>query len=959
MANILKAMFGNYSKREVKRIKPLCDKVLELESKYQPMSDKELKGQTAILKERLKNGETTDDILTDAFAVCREASYRVLGMKHFPVQVIGGIVLHQGRIAEMKTGEGKTLVATLPAYLNALTGNGVHIVTVNDYLARRDSEWMGKLYRFLGLSVGLIVHDLDNDLRKEAYAADITYGTNNELGFDYLRDNMVVYKERKVQRGHAFAIVDEVDSILIDEARTPLIISGQGDKSTDLYEKADKLARSMKREKFAEIDNKEDNDEYYKEHGIEYIVDEKAKTATLTPLGVKKAEAYFGVENLTDPDNLTIQHHVNQAIKAYGIMQKDIDYVVKDGEVIIVDEFTGRLMYGRRYNEGLHQAIEAKEGVKIANESKTLATITFQNYFRLYKKLSGMTGTAMTEEEEFREIYKLDVVEIPTNKPVARDDLPDAIFKTEQGKFSALIDDIIECHEKGQPVLVGTISIEKSEYLSSMLKRRGIKHNVLNAKHHEKEAEIVAQAGKKGAVTIATNMAGRGTDIILGGNAEYLAKAEMRRMQIPEEIIAESTGFGDTDDQEILEARKTFSELNEKYKNEIKDEAEEVRQAGGLFIMGTERHESRRIDNQLRGRSGRQGDPGKSRFYLSTEDDLMRLFGGERMKAIMDRLNAPDDVPLENKMLSNIIESSQQKVESRNFAIRKNVLQYDDVMNRQREIIYAQRDQVLDGENIKDQIVKMIEQTIESTVKSFCPEDASHDTWNLESLRDYYLGWLIDSTEMKYTADELEELEQVDLINELKEKADELYKGNEEILPEETMREMERVYLLKNVDTYWMDHIDAMEQLKQGIRLRAYGQRDPVVEYRFEGFDMFDQMIETIRENTVKMVLVAPRRIIALQKQQEQMQRRLQEQQAKIAEQTKNAAAQQQAQPQKPQQLNVLFKREQVAKPSATSGDGTDTNRPVRKTAKEKVGRNDPCPCGSGKKYKKCCGRDE
>ena len=959
MANILKAMFGNYSKREVKRIKPLCDKVLELESKYQPMSDKELKGQTAILKERLKNGETTDDILTDAFAVCREASYRVLGMKHFPVQVIGGIVLHQGRIAEMKTGEGKTLVATLPAYLNALTGNGVHIVTVNDYLARRDSEWMGKLYRFLGLSVGLIVHDLDNDLRKEAYAADITYGTNNELGFDYLRDNMVVYKERKVQRGHAFAIVDEVDSILIDEARTPLIISGQGDKSTDLYEKADKLARSMKREKFAEIDNKEDNDEYYKEHGIEYIVDEKAKTATLTPLGVKKAEAYFGVENLTDPDNLTIQHHVNQAIKAYGIMQKDIDYVVKDGEVIIVDEFTGRLMYGRRYNEGLHQAIEAKEGVKIANESKTLATITFQNYFRLYKKLSGMTGTAMTEEEEFREIYKLDVVEIPTNKPVAREDLPDAIFKTEQGKFSALIDDIIECHEKGQPVLVGTISIEKSEYLSSMLKRRGIKHNVLNAKHHEKEAEIVAQAGKKGAVTIATNMAGRGTDIILGGNAEYLAKAEMRRMQIPEEIIAESTGFGDTDDQEILEARKTFSELNEKYKNEIKDEAEEVRQAGGLFIMGTERHESRRIDNQLRGRSGRQGDPGKSRFYLSTEDDLMRLFGGERMKAIMDRLNAPDDVPLENKMLSNIIESSQQKVESRNFAIRKNVLQYDDVMNRQREIIYAQRDQVLDGENIKDQIVKMIEQTIESTVKSFCPEDASHDTWNLESLRDYYLGWLIDSTEMKYTADELEELEQVDLINELKEKADELYKGNEEILPEETMREMERVYLLKNVDTYWMDHIDAMEQLKQGIRLRAYGQRDPVVEYRFEGFDMFDQMIETIRENTVKMVLVAPRRIIALQKQQEQMQRRLQEQQAKIAEQTKNAAAQQQAQPQKPQQLNVLFKREQVAKPSATSGDGTDTNRPVRKTAKEKVGRNDPCPCGSGKKYKKCCGRDE
>ena len=970
MANFLKAMFGNYSKREVKRVKPLCDKVLALESKYQPMSDKELKEQTNILKERLKNGETTDDILTDAFAVCREASYRVLGMKHFPVQIIGGIVLHQGRIAEMKTGEGKTLVATLPAYLNGLTGEGVHIVTVNDYLARRDSEWMGKLYRWLGLSVGLIVHDLPNDLRKEAYAADITYGTNNELGFDYLRDNMVVYKERKVQRGHAFAVVDEVDSILIDEARTPLIISGQGDKSTDLYERADALARTMKCKKFAEIDSKEDNDEYYKEHGIEYIVDEKAKSATLTPLGVKKAEQYFGIDNLTDPDNLTIQHHVNQAIKAYGIMQRDIDYVVKDNEVIIVDEFTGRLMYGRRYNEGLHQAIEAKEGVKIANESKTLATITFQNYFRLYKKLSGMTGTAMTEEEEFREIYKLDVVEIPTNKPVAREDLPDAIFKTEEGKFNAVINDIIECHEKGQPVLVGTISIEKSELLSSMLKRRGIKHNVLNAKHHEKEAEIVAQAGKKGAVTIATNMAGRGTDIILGGNAEYLAKAEMRRMQMPEEIIAESTAFGDTDDEEILAARKTFSELNAKYKEEIKDEAEEVRAAGGLFIMGTERHESRRIDNQLRGRSGRQGDPGKSRFYLSTEDDLMRLFGGDRMKAIMERLNAPDDVPLENKMLSNIIESSQQKVESRNFAIRKNVLQYDDVMNRQREIIYAQRDQVLDGENIKDQILKMIEQTIESTVKSFCPDDVPHDNWNLESLRDYYLGWLIDETEMKYTAEDLEGLEQIDLIRELNDKAMELYKGNEEILPEETMREMERVYLLKNVDTYWMDHIDAMEQLKQGIRLRAYGQRDPVVEYRFEGFDMFDQMIATIRENTVKMVLVAPRRILAIQRQQEEMKRLAMEQQARAAaaakaQQERAAAAQEQArlatqQAQQNQKLNVVFKREQVAKPTATSGDGTDSaNKTVRKTAKQKVGRNDPCPCGSGKKYKKCCGRDE
>lgn len=956
MANFLKAMFGNYSKREVKRVRPLCDKVLALESKYQPMSDKELKEQTNVLKERLKNGETTDDILTDAFAVCREASYRVLGMKHFPVQIIGGIILHQGRIAEMKTGEGKTLVATLPAYLNALTGEGVHIVTVNDYLARRDSEWMGKLYRFLGLSVGLIVHDLDNDLRKQAYAADITYGTNNELGFDYLRDNMVVYKEKKVQRGHAFAIVDEVDSILIDEARTPLIISGQGDKSTDLYERANSLAKTLKKEVFTELDNKQDNDEYYKENGIEYIVDEKAKTATLTPLGVKKAEEFFGVDNLTDPDNLTIQHHVNQAIKAYGVMKRDIDYVVKDGEVIIVDEFTGRLMYGRRYNEGLHQAIEAKEGVKIANESKTLATITFQNYFRLYNKLSGMTGTAMTEEEEFREIYKLDVVEIPTNKPVAREDLPDAIFKTEQGKFTALIRDIVECHEKGQPVLVGTISIEKSEYLSRLLKKEGIKHSVLNAKHHEKEAEIVAQAGKKGAVTIATNMAGRGTDIILGGNAEYMAKAEMRRMQIPEEIIAESTGFGETDDEEILQARKTFAELNAKYKDEIKDEAEQVRAAGGLFIMGTERHESRRIDNQLRGRAGRQGDPGKSRFYLSTEDDLMRLFGGDRMKNIMERLNAPEDVPLENKMLSNIIESSQQKVESRNFAIRKNVLQYDDVMNRQREIIYAQRDQVLNGEDIKDQIIKMIDQTIESTVKSFCPDDVSHDTWNIESLRDYYLGWLINDDEMKYSAEDLERLEQIDLINEIKEKAKEIYKENETLLPEETMREMERVYLLKNVDTYWMEHIDAMEQLKQGIRLRAYGQHDPVVEYRLEGFDMFDQMIATIRENTVKMVLVAPRRILAIQKKQAEMQRA-----AQLAKQSQEQAqAQQTEQNEQPQKVNVTFKREQVAKPTATSGDGTDSaNRTVRKTAKEKVGRNDPCPCGSGKKYKKCCGRDE
>ncbi|MEE0954008.1 MAG: preprotein translocase subunit SecA, partial [Ruminococcus sp.] len=706
MANFLKAMFGNYSKREVKRVKPIADKVLALEEKYAAMSESELKNQTALLKERLANGETTDDILPDAFAACREASWRVLGMKHFPVQVIGGIVLHQGRIAEMKTGEGKTLVATLPAYLNALTGEGVHIVTVNDYLARRDSEWMGKLYKYMGLKVGLIVHDLDNDGRKTAYNADITYGTNNELGFDYLRDNMVVYKENKVQRGHAFAIVDEVDSILIDEARTPLIISGQGDKSTDLYERADRLAKTLKLERFTEIDSKQDMDEYYAENGIDYVVDEKQKTATLTQLGVKKAEEFFNIENLTDPENLTIQHHVNQAIKANGVMKLDVDYVVKEGEVIIVDEFTGRLMYGRRFNEGLHQAIEAKEGVKVQSESKTLATITFQNYFRLYKKLSGMTGTGQTESEEFQEIYKLDVVEIPTNKPVIRKDLPDLVYKTENGKFNAVIDQIVEVHQNGQPVLVGTISIEKSELLSKMLKRRGIQHNVLNAKQHDKEAEIIAQAGKFGAVTIATNMAGRGTDIILGGNAEYMAKSSMRKQGYPEELIEEATGYAETDNEEILEARKTFQELNEKYKEEIKDEAQQVRDAGGLMIIGTERHESRRIDNQLRGRSGRQGDPGVSRFFLSTEDDLMRLFGGDRMRAMMERMNVDEDTAIENKMLTNIIESSQEKVELRNFGIRKDVLQYDDVLNRQREIIYGQRDQVLDGEDLHETVLK-------------------------------------------------------------------------------------------------------------------------------------------------------------------------------------------------------------------------------------------------------------
>ena len=913
--NILKSLFGNYSKRELKRIQPIVDSVLELEDKYQKMDNEELASQTDILKERLKNGETLDDILPDAFAVCREASSRVLEMKHFPVQIVGGVVLHQGRISEMKTGEGKTLVATLPAYLNALTGKGVHIVTVNDYLARRDSEWMGKLYKFLGLSVGLIVHDLDNDKRKKAYSCDITYGTNNELGFDYLRDNMVIYKEHKVQRGHSYAIVDEVDSILIDEARTPLIISGPGDKSTDLYKTANKFAKTLKMIKVKEMNSKEDNDEIYKD--CDYVVDEKAKTATLTPSGVKKAEAYFDLENLTDSDNITIQHHINQAIKARGVMTKDIDYVVKDGEVIIVDEFTGRLMYGRRYNEGLHQAIEAKEGVKVERESRTLATITFQNYFRLYDKLAGMTGTAMTEEVEFREIYKLDVVEIPTNKPMQRIDKPDNIFKTEKGKFEAVIEDIIKCHEKGQPVLVGTISIEKSEILSSMLKKKGIKHEVLNAKYPEKEAEIVAQAGKKGAVTIATNMAGRGTDIVLGGNAEYMAKAEMRNMKFTEEQIVESTSFSETDDEEILKARKKYKELFEKHKKEIEKEAEAVKEAGGLFIMGTERHESRRIDNQLRGRSGRQGDPGMSCFYLSAEDDLMRLFGGERIQTFLEKYNVEENVPIESKMLSRAIENAQKKVEGRNFGIRKNVLQFDDVMNRQRELIYDQRNKVLDGEDLKVQITSMIEQAIKETVSKYISEDTLKEDWNIEGLRDYYLGWILNEDDIKYSIDDLENVQVDDIIKIITDKAKDLYENREKEFGTDIMRELERVVLLKNVDTQWMDHIDAMEELKRGIRLRAYAQRDPVVEYRLEGFDMFDEMIASIRTDTARMILTV-----------------------RIKHQ------------------NEAPKREQVANPAAAGSSGTgDENRTVRKG--KKIGRNDPCPCGSGKKYKKCCGRDE
>ncbi len=909
MGNILAKLFGNYSKRELKRIQPLCDKVLALEDKYKKLSEKDLRAQTAELKNRLANGETLDDILPDAFAVCREATDRVLGTPHFPVQILGGIVLHQGRIAEMRTGEGKTQTVILPAYLNALSGKGVHVVTVNDYLARRDSEWMGKVYRYLGLSVGLIVHDMDNAARKAAYNADITYGTNNEFGFDYLRDNMVIYKENKVQRGHNFAIVDEVDSILIDEARTPLIISGQGDKSTELYSLADTCAQRLRMVKVAELDEKADNDELYAD--ADYIVNEKAKTAILTPSGVKKVESFFHLENLTDPDNITIQHHINQAIKARGVMTRDIDYVVKDGEVIIVDEFTGRLMYGRRYNEGLHQAIEAKEGVKVAHESKTLATITFQNFFRLYDKLSGMTGTAMTEEEEFREIYKLDVVEIPTNKPMIRQDMPDVVYKTEKGKFNAVIEDIIEHHAKGQPVLVGTISIEKSEQLSSLLKKRGVKHEVLNAKYHDKEAEIVAQAGQKGAVTIATNMAGRGTDIKLGGNAEFMAKAEMRRMQFPEELISEADAYSETDDPDILNARKTFAELNDKYKASIQKEADEVRAAGGLYIIGTERHESRRIDNQLRGRSGRQGDPGMSRFYISLEDDLMRLFGGDRITGMMDRLNVDEDTPIENKWLTSTIEGAQRKIEGRNFGIRKNVLQYDDVLSRQREIIYKQRDQVLNGEDIHTQIMSMIDQSIEEQVSRFLPKDAVHDDWNMQGLKDYYLGWLLVPEDLTFSQDEIEELEPEFVVKTITDRAHLIYENRERQFGESITRELERVVLLKNVDSEWMDHIDAMEELKRGIRLRAYAQRDPVVEYRVEGFDMFEAMIRTIRENTARMMLT-----IRLRTQEEP-------------------------------------KREQVAKPTSTSADQTDVKRPVIKKG-QKIGPNDPCPCGSGKKFKKC-----
>ena len=871
---------------------------------------------TPKLKERLSNGESLDDILPEAFATCREAAWRVLGMKHFPVQIVGGIVLHQGRIAEMKTGEGKTLVATLPVYLNALTGKGVHVVTVNDYLAKRDSEEMGKVYRWLGLTVGLVIHDIEPADRQKAYNSDITYGTNNEFGFDYLRDNMQIYKENRVQRGHYFAVVDEVDSILIDEARTPLIISGRGDKSTDLYKVADRFARTLKMYKVKELDDKEEHDDVI---DADYIVDEKAKTATLTKSGVKKAEEFFGLENLMDMENSTIQHHINQAIKAHGTMQRDINYVVKDNEVMIVDEFTGRIMNGRRYSEGLHQAIEAKEGVEVKRESKTLATITYQNLFRMYEKLSGMTGTAMTEEQEFREIYGMDVIEIPTNKPVIRNDMPDVVYKTENGKFNAVVEQVKECHEKGQPVLVGTVSIETSERLSALLKRHGIKHQVLNAKYHEKEAEIVAQAGQYGAVTIATNMAGRGTDIMLGGNAEYLAKNQMRKEGYYENLIVEATGFGDTDDEEIIEARQRFTELSKKFKEELRPEAEKVKEAGGLFIVGTERHESRRIDNQLRGRSGRQGDPGCSRFYLSLEDDLMRLFGGDRINSMMDSLKIDENTPIENRILSNTIESAQRKIEGRNFGIRKNVLQFDDVMNKQREIIYAQRNKVLDGENLKESILSMMDETVDSAMAMYMPEGVEPDHWNMEGFRNYFIG-LIAGSLLELEDDELKKVDRKELGEQIKEKVHQLYAKREEELGENITRELERVVLLKQVDTKWMDHIDAMDELKKGISLRSYGQKDPVVEYRIEGFDMFDEMIAGIREETVKILLLAPFR-------------------------KPNAPMPQEAP-----------KREQVAQPTATSSDGTVAPATIRRQGK-KVGRNDPCPCGSGKKYKNCCGR--
>ena len=932
---LLTKIFGTYSDHELKKIYPIADKIEALEEEYKALTDAQLQAKTAEFKERLQNGETTDDILPEAFATVREAADRVLGLRPYRVQLIGGIVLHQGRIAEMKTGEGKTLVATLPAYLNALTGQGVHIVTVNDYLAKRDSEWMGKVHRFLGLSVGLIIHDLSKAERQAAYAADITYGTNNEMGFDYLRDNMALYASEQVQRGHHFAIVDEVDSILIDEARTPLIISGMGEKSTQLYDQAEQFAARLKKYVVTETDDKAEEDPTI---DADYVVDEKAKTATLTARGIAKAEEFFSLENLSDPENSTIAHHINQAIKAHGTMKRDVDYVVKDGEIIIVDEFTGRLMFGRRYSEGLHQAIEAKEHVSVQRESKTLATITFQNYFRLYNKLSGMTGTALTEEEEFSTIYKLDIVEIPTNRPVIRIDNEDAVYKTENGKYRAVIRQIKECHEKGQPVLVGTVSIEKNELLGKLLTREGIKHNLLNAKNHEKEAEIVAQAGKFGAVTVATNMAGRGTDIMLGGNAEYLAKTDLRKAGMTDELIAEATGYAEAEDEEILSARKLFAEKLRQHKEEIAGEADRVRQAGGLFIIGTERHDSRRIDNQLRGRAGlfiigterhdsrridnqlrgragRQGDPGETRFYISLEDDLMRLFGGERVTNMMERLNIDEDTPIEQKILTRAIEQAQTTVESRNFQARKSVLEYDDVMNKQREIIYDQRKQVLDGLDVKNIIMNMMNTSISHLVAEYFAENDHLDAASCRELLRQVEGLYFPKFTVRFTDEELKEKTAADVTEAFTAAAAAYYEQKEQEFTSPVMREVERVVLLRVVDEYWMDHIDAMADLRQGIRLRAYAQTDPIIAYKKESLDMFEEMISAIQSETVRRLYS-----VRIKKDQE-------------------------------------IKRERVAKATGESvgGDGTVKKQPRRV---QKIGRNDPCPCGSGKKYKNCCGRN-
>ena len=902
-------LFGTRSQREVKKIQPLVDRVLALEEDYKALDEESLKAKTPELKARYENGETLEDLLPEAFATCREAASRVLDMRPYPVQIIGGIILHQGRIAEMKTGEGKTLVEILPAYLNALTGRGVHIVTVNDYLAKRDSEWMGKVFRFLGLTVGLIVPGLHPDQRRAAYAADITYATNNELGFDYLRDNMAIYKKEMVQRGHAFAIVDEVDSILIDEARTPLIISGQGEASTKLYEMADYFVSGLRKQVFTTTNEKENQDDY----DCDYFVDEKNRTVSLTAAGIAKAEAFFHVENLADPENATLSHHINQAMKARGIMKRDTDYVVKDGQVIIVDEFTGRLMYGRRYNEGLHQAIEAKEGITVANESKTLATITFQNFFRLYDKLSGMTGTALTEAEEFEAIYNLDVVEIPTNKPVIRIDHPDAVYKNLDAKYRAIIRQVKECHAKGQPVLVGTISIEKSELLSRMLKKEGIPHNVLNAKYHEKEAQIVAQAGKLGAVTIATNMAGRGTDIVLGGNAEYMAMADLRKQDLPEELLAEANSYAETDDPEILAVRKQYEEALAKHRAETAAESEQVRKAGGLFIIGTERHESRRIDNQLRGRAGRQGDPGESRFYLSLEDDLMRLFGTEerlaRIQNMMDAMHLDDDTVIDPKILSSGVENAQKVVEGRNFQSRKAVLEYDNVMNTQREVIYAQRRQVLDGENMHNTILSMLRFVVNTHVSTGMSQSGSLDEDTLRDIVSQFEGTYFP----KDSFHPQEPLTQDSLSQQLYDCCLRVYEAKEALYGENVMRELERIILLRVVDEYWMDHIDAMDDLKQGIRLRAYAQEDPVIAYKREGYDMFEAMVNAIKEETIRRLFLV----------------RL--------------------------KTNAELKREKVAKVTSEGGSGDKTVKPqpVRKAVK--VGPNDPCPCGSGKKYKKCC----